>query len=84
MDNPSALTPHEVLNHKVKVRCPECRVTFHERISRVIHGGTVACPICHNEMRFHGLHPMHANDSLEHYIHYIEEHTAHPHFHIGS
>ena len=71
---------HEVENHKVRVRCPECRITFHERLSRVIRGEPVACPTCHNAMRFHGLHRIHEHDSVASYIAYVEARTTHPHF----
>ena len=84
MESPGGLTTHDVLNHKVRVRCPGCRMIFHKRISRVVHGHDVACPFCHNEMRFHGLHDFHPNDTLQHYVHYIEERTAHPHFSAGD
>ena len=35
---------HEIGNLKVRVRCPECRTTFDERLNRVIHGGPRALP----------------------------------------
>jgi hypothetical protein len=71
---------HEVENARVRVRCPECRITFHERLNRVIHGDGVRCPTCHDELRFHGIGHIHDHDSVADYIHHVEEHTCHPHF----
>ena len=65
---------------KVRVRCPECRVTFHERIRRVVHGDRVICPGCHNEMRFHGIGHHHDHEDIARYVHHVEERTCHPHF----
>jgi len=74
--------PHEreVENMRVRIRCGECRTTFHERLNRVIHGDRVRCPTCHEEMHFHGIGHIHGHDSVEAYIHHVEEHTCHPHF----
>ncbi len=72
---------HEVESRKVRVRCPECRTTFHERLNRVAHGDRVRCPTCGNDMRFHNIGHIHENQSIEAYIHQVEERTAHPHFH---
>ena len=77
MANPHA---HDIENRKVRVRCPDCRTTFHERLNRVIHGDRVVCPSCRNEMRFHGIGQIHEHDSIDDYIHHVEEHTSHPHF----
>ena len=43
--------PHEreVENMKARVRCPECRTTFHERVQRIIHGDRVVCPTCQEQ-----------------------------------
>lgn len=67
-------------NLKVRVRCPDCRTTFRERIQRVVHVDRVTCPCCHNEMRFHGIGHMHAHDDPARYVHHVEERTCHPHF----
>ena len=77
--------PHEreVENAWVRVRCPECRTTFHERLNRVIHGDRVSCPTCHEEMHFHGIGHIHDHDSIEAYIHHVEEHTNRPHFSLS-
>jgi len=77
MSNPHE---HEVENVRVRVRCPECRTTFHERISRLAHGDRVVCPTCRNELRFHGIGHIHDHESVADYIHHVEECTAHPHF----
>lgn len=77
MSHPQA---HEVENHKVRVRCPECRRTFHERLHRVVHGDRVVCPTCYNELRFHGIGHIHEHDSVASYIAHVEERTSHPHF----
>jgi len=74
------LHEREVENAKVRVRCPECRTSFHERLQRVIHGDRVACPTCHEEMYFHGIDHVREYDSLADYIHYVENHTWRPHF----
>jgi hydrogenase maturation factor HypF (carbamoyltransferase family) len=74
------LRAYDLENAKVRVRCPECRTTFHERLNRVIHGDRVNCPTCHEAMHFHGIGHIHAQDSVEAYIHHVEEHTCHPHF----
>ena len=71
---------HEVENLKVRVRCPECRTTFHERLNRVIHGDRVNCPTCHNEMHFHGIGHIHEHETVADFIHHVEERTSHPHF----
>jgi hypothetical protein len=69
---------HEVENIRVRVRCGECRTTFHERLNRVIHGDRVTT--CHDEMHFHCIGHIHDHDSVEAYVHHVEEHTRHPHF----
>jgi len=71
---------HDVENIRVRIRCPECRTNFHERLNRVIHGDDVRCPTCHEEMRFHGIGHMHDHDTIADYIHHVEEHTCRPHF----
>lgn len=79
------LNPHEkeLENTQVRVRCPECRRTFHERLNRVIHGDRVTCRACGEEMHFHGIGHIHEHDSVADYIHHVEEHTCHPHFSLG-
>jgi hydrogenase maturation factor HypF (carbamoyltransferase family) len=79
------LNPHakELENTQVRVRCPECRKTFHERLNRVIHGDRVTCRSCGEEMHFHGIGAIHEHDSVADYIHHVEEHTCHPHFSLG-
>jgi hydrogenase maturation factor HypF (carbamoyltransferase family) len=74
---------HEVENARVRVRCPECRITFHERLNRVIHGDGERCPTCHDELRFHGIGHIHDHVSIADYIHHVEEHTCHPHFSLS-
>jgi hydrogenase maturation factor HypF (carbamoyltransferase family) len=81
MNNPHE---YEVENTKVRVRCPECRTTFRERLHRVVHGDSVVCPTCQNEMRFHGIGHIHEHDSVADYIHHVEERTSHPHFSLGD
>jgi ribosomal protein S27E len=78
--------PHEqqVENMQVRVRCPECRTHFHERVHRVASGERVRCPSCGNEMRFHEIGHIHEHDSVEAYIHHVEERTCHPHFSARS
>ena len=73
MNNPHE---HEVENIRVRVRCPECRTTFHERLQRVVHGDRVSCPACHEEMYFHGIGHIGEHDSVAAYIHHVEEHTS--------
>ena len=79
------IKPHEkeLENTRVRVRCPDCRVTSHERLSRVIHGDRVTCPSCHEEMHFDGIGHIHDHDSIADYIHHVEEHTCHPHFSLS-
>jgi hydrogenase maturation factor HypF (carbamoyltransferase family) len=77
------LYEREVENMKVRVRCPECRTTFHERIQRIVHGDRVVCPTCHEEMQFHGIGHIHEHDTVADQIHHVEEHTCHPHFSLG-
>ena len=76
----SSLREREVENARVRVRCPECRTTFHERLNRIIHGDRVTCPSCRNEMHFHGIGHIHEHDSVADYIHHVEQHTSRPHF----
>ena len=77
--------PHEkeVENLLVRVRCPDCRTTFHERMNRVIHGDRVTCPTCHNEMHFHNIGHIHEHETVADFVHHVEEHTAHPHFSVS-
>jgi len=77
MSNPHE---HEIEHHKVRVRCRECRRIFHERLNRVMHGDPVACPFCHEEVRFHSIGHIHEHDSVASYIAHVEERTCHPHF----
>ena len=51
----SSLREREVENARVRVRCLQCRTTFHERLNRIIHGDRVTCPSWRNEMHFHGI-----------------------------
>jgi hydrogenase maturation factor HypF (carbamoyltransferase family) len=74
---------HEIENRKVKVRCGDCRTTFHERLNRIIHGDRVTCPTCRNEMHFHGIGQIHEHESVEAFIHHVEERTCHPHFSLS-
>ena len=74
----------EVENIRVRIRCPECRTTFHERLNRVVHGDRVACPACHNDMRFHGIGHIHDYETVADYIHHVEERTSRPHFTPGK
>jgi hydrogenase maturation factor HypF (carbamoyltransferase family) len=76
--------PHhrEVENTMVRVRCPECRRQFHERVQRLAAAERVRCPSCHHEMRFHDIGHIQANESVETYIHHVEERTCHPHFRL--
>ena len=77
------LHAYDLESAKVRVRCPECRTTFHERLNRVIHGDRVSCPTCHEDMHFHGIGHIHDHDSIEAYIHHVEEHTNRPHFSLS-
>lgn len=77
MTNPNA---HEVENRKVRVRCSDCRITFHERLGRILHGSRIHCPTCREELRFSGIGHLHEHESVEAFIHHVEERTAHPHF----
>jgi len=70
----------EVANLRVRIRCPECRTNFHERLNRVIHGDDVRCPTCHETMSFSGIGHMHDHDTIADYVHHVEEHTCRPHF----
>lgn len=65
---------------KVRVRCGDCRTTFHERVRRVVHGDRVVCPRCHEEMRFSGIDHHHAGEDIARFIHRIEERTCRAHF----
>lgn len=49
---------------RVRVRSPDCRTQFHERVHWVTAGKRVIRPFCHNET----------------YIHRVEERTCHPHY----
>jgi len=80
MINPRA---HEIEGRKVRVRCGECRTTFHERLNRIEHGDRVRCPTCHNEMRFHNIGHIHEHESVEAFIRHVEQRTAHPHFSLS-
>jgi len=71
---------HDVENVRVRIRCPECRTNFHERLHRVVHGDGVRCPTCHEDMRFPGIGHMHDHDTIADYVHHVEEHTCRPHF----
>ncbi|HZP77444.1 MAG TPA: hypothetical protein VFB45_14975 [Pseudolabrys sp.] len=65
-----------VENLKVRVRCPECRTVFRERVHRVVHGDTVTCPICHHHMHFRGIDHHHMHENVAHFIHHVEERTC--------
>lgn len=71
---------HDIENMKIRVRCGDCRTTFHERLSRIVHGDRVVCPTCHEELRFTGIGHMHDHETIQDFIHHVEERTAHPHF----
>ncbi len=71
---------HQTENIRVRVRCGDCRTTFHERLHRVVHGDRVRCPTCGTELRFHGIGSMHDYETIQDYVHHVEERTAHPHF----
>jgi len=77
--------PHEreVENMQVRVRCQECRTHFHERVHRVVSGERVVCPSCHDDMRFHGIGHIEEHESVEAFIHRVEERTNHPHFSLS-
>jgi hydrogenase maturation factor HypF (carbamoyltransferase family) len=70
----------EVENARVRVRCPECRSHFHERVQRIAFGERVVCPSCRCEMRFYGVGHMHEHESVAAYLHHVEERTNHPHY----
>lgn len=74
--------PHEreIENVRIRIRCPDCRTTFHERLSRVVHGDRVRCPTCHEGLRFTGIGHMRDHETVADFIHHVEERTAHPHF----
>jgi hydrogenase maturation factor HypF (carbamoyltransferase family) len=76
------LNPNEkqVEHMAARVRCRECRSHFHARLQRIVHGDTIDCPICDNDMEFHGLRHIRENETIADYIRYIEEHTLHLHF----
>jgi hydrogenase maturation factor HypF (carbamoyltransferase family) len=74
------LHEHEVANAKVRVRCGECRTTFHERLSRIIRAERVHCPTCRNEMRFRGIDHIHQHEDIAAYIRHVEARTNRPHF----
>jgi len=65
-----------VENLKVRVRCPECRDIFHERVHRVVHGDRVTCPCCHHEMHFHGIDHHHMHEDVAHFIRHVEARTC--------
>jgi hydrogenase maturation factor HypF (carbamoyltransferase family) len=71
--------PH-VEHLKARVRCPECRTHFHERVHRILHGDRVSCPSCHGELRFHHLPHWHEGEDETSYLRRVEERTAHPHY----
>lgn len=71
---------HQAENIRVRVRCGDCRTTFHERLQRVVHGDRVRCPTCGTELRFHGIGSMHDYETIQDYVHHVEERTARPHF----
>jgi Zn finger protein HypA/HybF involved in hydrogenase expression len=74
---------HDVENVRVRIRCSDCRTTFHERLNRVIHGDRVTCPTCHEDMYFHGIGHIRDHDSIEAYVRHVEEYTCRPHFSLG-
>jgi hypothetical protein len=65
---------------KVRVRCPECRTTFRERIQRLVHGDRVRCPCCEEELRFHGIGHHHQHENIAAYIRHVESRTCRPHY----
>jgi len=76
------LNPHEkeIENTKVKVRCPDRQITFHERLNRVSHADVVTCPSFPEKLHFHGIGHIHELDSVADYIRHVEERTARQHF----
>lgn len=62
---------------KVRVRCPECRFVFRERVRRIVHGDRVVCPRCQETMHFSGIDHHHANEDIARFIHRVEERTCH-------
>ncbi len=69
-----------VENMKVRVRCPECRSIFRERVHRIVHGYLIFCPSCRHEMRFRGISHHHLHEDVAHFIRHVEERTCRPHF----
>jgi hydrogenase maturation factor HypF (carbamoyltransferase family) len=67
-------------NIKVRVRCPECRTTFHERVGRIVHGDRVHCPCCRNDMSFGHIDHHHLHEDTASFIRHVESRTCHPHF----
>ena len=67
---------------RVRVRCPECRITYRVRVQRLLFAAPIKCPVCHTETSFfvarHG-----AAEDARHYIRYVEGRTRHPHFHLA-
>lgn len=63
---------------KVSVRCPDCRITFRERVKRIVHGDRIVCPGCHEEMSFSGIDHHHAGEDVTRFIHRVEQRTRHP------
>jgi endogenous inhibitor of DNA gyrase (YacG/DUF329 family) len=73
---------HPRVEHlKARVRCPECRTHFHERVHRIVRGDTVTCPSCQNDMRFRHMPHWHDGEDEMAYLHRVEGRTAHPHYH---
>jgi hydrogenase maturation factor HypF (carbamoyltransferase family) len=69
-----------VENIKVRVRCSECRTTFHERVGRIVHGDPVRCPCCGDDMTFRGIDHHHLHEDTASFIRHVESRTCHPHF----
>ncbi len=69
-----------VENLKAKVRCPECRTHFRERIHRIILGERVSCPFCRNDLRFHCIDHIRPGEDAAAYVRRVERETDHPHF----
>ena len=69
----------EVENRRVRGCCPKCHTPFHERVHRVVSFERVVCLSCRNERRIHGIGHIHEHESVQAYIHHVEERTSRPH-----
>jgi len=71
---------HAVENLKARVRCPECRTHFRERILRIIRAERLVCPFCRNELQFHCIDHIREHEDPAAYVRRVERETDHPHF----